>query len=203
MVSSERANELLLELERRLARAPERYQVENVTRGAIHLAALLEATGILDSQEADTWGRRLARATTGGSADSLESVALRFRKALDEGRAEWPPRSLDSSTQTVYLAPSQQIGVFRVLSVEAYTNYVAIRWLRLAESRHLGDELDIELSDSEGTFYLVVGASSSGDRRLASRGETIFVPAIPPAVSVLAITAVGEVLEVPLGTPQR
>ena len=202
-MTSEPINEVLLELERRLAGAPERYRVDDATRGAIHLVYLLEATGIVDPQEAEVWGRRLVHAIAGDRADLLESVARRFRKALAQGKAEWPPRPLDSSSQTVYLAPSQQVGVFRVLSVEAYANYLAVRWIKLAGGRHPGDELDLELEDDEGTTYLVVGSSSSGDTRLASRGETIFVPAIPSAASSLTLRAGdGDALHIPLVLPQ-
>lgn len=159
----------------------------DVIQGALQVFVYLEGLGLLEEHEADKRRQRLFAV----DEKRTEQTVDKFRARLARGEAEWPPRSLDSSSARALLGPSKFLGSFRILSVEIYTNYVALRWLQ-RESDDDSDEMDLSITDDVGTKYLLVGSMSSGDPREGARGETTFVPSVPPEATCLYIASTGE-----------
>jgi hypothetical protein len=82
----------------------------------------------------------------------------------------------------------------QIVSVECYADGVVVRWLAPD-----GDDYSegLSLADDVGTSYKRVAAGAFGRRAL--RGESLFVPAVPPKATRLGIACGGDGITVPLG----
>jgi hypothetical protein len=105
------------------------------------------------------------------------------------GDAQLPPDpSVGADLRSVVPVASDDLGGgFRIVSVECYELGLIVRWLVSPPSDDWSPSPPVTLADDVGTKYRHTSGGAFG-HATADRGDAMFVPAPPPAASVLTIS---------------